>query len=44
MGWNILPAGIGNIIGGSLLVVLPFWFSLHRNERRPPIDLPGGRA
>ena len=31
--WNIIPAGIGNIIGGSLLVVLPFWFALQRRER-----------
>jgi formate/nitrite transporter FocA (FNT family) len=31
--WNVVPAGIGNIIGGSLLVVLPFWFALHRRER-----------
>jgi formate transporter len=25
--WNILPAGIGNILGGTLLVALPFWFA-----------------
>ena len=25
--WNIIPAGIGNIIGASLLVALPFWYS-----------------
>ena len=31
--WNIIPVGIGNIIGGSLLVVLPFWFALHSRER-----------
>ena len=31
--WNVIPAGIGNIIGGSVLVVLPFWFALHRRER-----------
>jgi formate/nitrite transporter FocA (FNT family) len=31
--WNIVPVGIGNIIGGSLLVVLPFWFALHHRER-----------
>lgn len=33
LGWNIIPAGIGNIIGGSVLVVLPFWFTLRRHER-----------
>ncbi|WP_428353931.1 formate/nitrite transporter family protein [Methyloprofundus sp.] len=26
--WNIIPAGIGNIIGATLLVALPFWYSL----------------
>jgi formate/nitrite transporter FocA (FNT family) len=31
--WNVIPVGIGNIIGGSLLVVLPFWFALHQRER-----------
>lgn len=29
--WNVIPAGIGNILGGSLLVALPFWFAFrHR--------------
>jgi len=41
LAWNIVPAGIGNIIGGSLLVVLPFWFALHRRERP---TLGGARA
>lgn len=26
LGWSILPAGIGNILGGALLVAVPFWF------------------
>lgn len=26
--WNIIPAGIGNIIGATVLVVLPFWYGL----------------
>ena len=26
--WHIIPAGIGNIIGATLLVALPFWYSL----------------
>lgn len=26
--WNIIPAGIGNILGGVLLVALPFWYAL----------------
>ena len=28
LGWNIIPAGIGNLLGGSLLVVLPLWYGL----------------
>lgn len=31
--WNIIPAGIGNMLGGSLLVALPFWFALHPDSR-----------
>ena len=23
--WNIVPAALGNILGGFLLVVVPFW-------------------
>jgi formate transporter len=31
--WNIIPAGIGNILGGALLVALPFWYALaNRNK------------
>lgn len=26
LGWNIIPAGIGNLIGGTLFVALPFWW------------------
>jgi len=26
LGWNIVPAGIGNMIGAAVLVALPFWF------------------
>jgi formate transporter len=25
--WNIIPAGIGNILGGIVLVALPFWYA-----------------
>jgi formate/nitrite transporter FocA (FNT family) len=28
--WNVIPAGIGNILGGSLLVALPFWVAFRR--------------
>jgi formate transporter len=24
--WNLIPAGIGNVLGGTLLVALPFWY------------------
>jgi formate transporter len=30
LGWSVVPAGIGNIIGGSLLVVLPFCYQTWR--------------
>ena len=33
--WNVIPAGIGNILGGSLLVALPFWFAF-RHRMQPP--------
>jgi formate/nitrite transporter FocA (FNT family) len=26
--WNVIPVGIGNMIGGALLVALPFWYAL----------------
>ncbi len=26
--WSIIPAGIGNLLGGFLLVSLPFWYAL----------------
>lgn len=26
LGWNIIPAGIGNMIGAAVLVALPFWY------------------
>lgn len=26
LGWSIIPAGIGNMIGAAVLVALPFWF------------------
>ena len=27
LGWNILPAALGNLLGGFLLVVVPFWIA-----------------
>ena len=37
MAWNVIPVGIGNIIGGNFLVVLPFWFA-QRRKRTLSID------
>lgn len=36
--WNIIPVGIGNMIGGGLLVALPFWFALKPGALRSTID------
>jgi formate/nitrite transporter FocA (FNT family) len=33
LAWSILPAAVGNLIGGFVLVVLPFWFALRPHER-----------
>lgn len=30
--WNLLPAGLGNLLGGTLLVALPLWHALRRGE------------
>ncbi len=32
--WNLIPAGIGNILGGIFLVALPFWYALPPDSRR----------
>ena len=32
--WNIIPAGIGNIIGGTFFVALPLWYALKLRARR----------
>ncbi len=26
LGWNIVPVGLGNMVGATLLVALPFWY------------------
>lgn len=36
--WNIIPVGIGNMIGGGLLVALPFWFALKPEERASAVS------
>lgn len=33
LGWNIIPAGIGNMLGATLLVAAPFWYAF-----RPTLD------
>ena len=32
--WNIIPAGIGNVIGGTFFVALPLWYALKIRARR----------
>lgn len=32
LGWNLVPAAIGNILGAALLVALPLWFSFKARE------------
>ena len=32
--WNIIPAGIGNVIGGTLFVALPLWYGLRLRAAR----------
>ena len=36
--WSIAPAAVGNVIGGFVLVVLPFWFALRPHERTGVAD------
>lgn len=38
LGWSIVPAGIGNMVGGAFLVALPFWFALRPAQRRSLSD------
>ena len=38
LGWNIVPAGIGNMIGGAMLVAVPFWYALHPQTRSDTLD------
>lgn len=37
LAWSIVPAGVGNLLGGSLLVALPLWYALRH-------DAPPGRV
>ncbi len=38
--WNIIPAGIGNLIGGTLFVALPFWYALRLRAARDQAQTP----
>lgn len=31
--WNLVPAAIGNILGGIFLVALPFWYALSPSQK-----------
>lgn len=47
--WNIVPASIGNIVGGAILVALLFWYTYGRDPgRRDSLlkakELAGGRS
>jgi formate transporter len=33
--WNIIPVGIGNMIGGAFMVALPFWYALRPKSGHP---------
>lgn len=33
LGWSIVPAGIGNMIGAAVFVALPFWFVFRPSAR-----------
>jgi formate/nitrite transporter FocA (FNT family) len=30
--WNILPAAVGNVLGGALLVAVPFWYAVRKRQ------------
>lgn len=32
--WNIIPAAIGNILGGAVFVALPFWYAFRTTSSR----------
>ncbi|MEA2000589.1 MAG: formate/nitrite transporter family protein [Actinomycetota bacterium] len=32
LAWNLIPVGIGNVLGGTLLVALPFWLVYGRER------------
>jgi formate/nitrite transporter len=40
--WNILPAAIGNILGGALFVAIPFWYVLRKRQESMQQGSQGG--
>jgi formate/nitrite transporter len=36
--WNLVPAALGNIIGGALLVAAPFWYAVRKQPSRACSD------
>jgi formate transporter len=42
LGWSILPAALGNLLGGTLLVVLPIWLAFGSKHRDSVIGTPPG--
>jgi formate transporter len=43
LGWNIVPAGIGNMLGAAVLVAVPFWYVHHPAVRKSARD-PSARS
>jgi formate transporter len=42
IGWSILPAALGNLLGGTLLVVFPIWLTFGSKHRNSVIGSPPG--
>ncbi len=43
LGWNIVPAGLGNMLGAAALVALPYWYVFQRQPREPRRADPAAR-
>jgi formate/nitrite transporter FocA (FNT family) len=43
LGWNIVPAGIGNMLGAAVLVAVPFWY-VHHPAVRKGVHEPSARS
>lgn len=39
--WNLVPAGLGNMLGGTLLVAVPFWYAFKGGQATVPADAEG---